>query len=195
MSVNLIFRIPAIGIIVTVLTQILKHSGREEQAFLTSLAGLLLVLFWIVPYIYELFSNDEGSVCIIGGSMDILRIPMIGMTGVCLAIPLKSYKAEYGMLISLGTCVCIFIYLVTKLEIVVEYIGRIETVLNLDGGYIRLMLKMMGITYVAQFAAEICKDAGYGAVGSQIELFGKVSILFVSMPVLLALLQTVGDFL
>lgn len=126
--------------------------------------------------------------------MDILKIAMIGMTGVCLAIPLKSYKAEYGMLISLGTCVCIFIYLVTKLEIVVEYIGRIETVLNLDGGYIRLMLKMMGITYVAQFAAEICKDAGYGAVGSQIELFGKVSILFVSMPVLLALLQTVGDF-
>ncbi len=85
--------------------------------------------------------------------MDILKIAMIGMTGVCLAIPLKSYKAEYGMLISLGTCVCIFIYLVTKLEIVVEYIGRIETVLNLDGGYIRLMLKMMGITYVAQFAA------------------------------------------
>ena len=127
--------------------------------------------------------------------MDILKIAMIGMAGVCLAIPLKSYKAEYGMLISLGTCVCIFIYLVTKLEIVVEYIGRIETVLNLDGGYIRLMIKMMGITYVAQFAAEICKYAGYGAVGSQIELFGKVSILFVSMPVLLALLQTVGDFL
>ena len=53
MSVNLIFKIAAIGIIVTVLT----HSGREEQAFLTSLAGLLLVLFWIVPYIYELFST------------------------------------------------------------------------------------------------------------------------------------------
>ena len=57
MSVNLIFKIAAIGIIVTVLTQILKHSGREEQAFLTSLAGLLLVLFWIVPYIYELFAT------------------------------------------------------------------------------------------------------------------------------------------
>ena len=57
MSVNLIFKIAAIGIIVTVLTQILKHSGREEQAFLTSLAGLLLVLFWIVPYIYEFFST------------------------------------------------------------------------------------------------------------------------------------------
>ena len=53
----------------------------------------------------------------------------------------------------------------------------------------------MGITFVAQFAAESSMDAGYGAVGSLIEVFGKVSILFVSMPVLLALLQTVGDFL
>ena len=55
MSVNLIFKIAAVGILVSVLSQVLKHSGREEQAFLTSLAGLILVLFWIVPYIYKLF--------------------------------------------------------------------------------------------------------------------------------------------
>ena len=59
MSVNLIFKIAAIGIIVTVLTQILKHSGREEQAFLLSLAGLIIVLFWIVPSISELFQTME----------------------------------------------------------------------------------------------------------------------------------------
>ena len=57
MSVNLIFKIAAVGILVSVISQVLKHSGREEQAFLTSLAGLLLVLFWIVPYIYELFET------------------------------------------------------------------------------------------------------------------------------------------
>ena len=57
MGVNLIFRIAAEGILVSVLCQILKHSGREEQAFLTSLAGLLLVLFWMVPYIYQLFET------------------------------------------------------------------------------------------------------------------------------------------
>ena len=57
MSVNLIFKIAAVGILVSVLSQVLKHSGREEQAFLTSLAGLLLVLFWIVPYIYDLFKS------------------------------------------------------------------------------------------------------------------------------------------
>ena len=57
MSISLIFKIAAVGILVTVLSQVLKHSGREEHAFLTSLAGLLIVLFWIVPYIYELFET------------------------------------------------------------------------------------------------------------------------------------------
>ena len=57
MSVNLIFKIAAVGILDSVLSQVLKHSGREEQAFLTSLAGLLLVLFWIVPLIYDLFES------------------------------------------------------------------------------------------------------------------------------------------
>ncbi|OUP51208.1 stage III sporulation protein AC [Lachnoclostridium sp. An181] len=57
MSINLIFKIAAVGILVSVISQVLKHSGREEQAFLTSLAGLILVLLWIIPYIYELFEN------------------------------------------------------------------------------------------------------------------------------------------
>ena len=57
MEINKIFKIAAVGIIVSVVGQILKHSGREEQAFLTSLAGLILVLTWIVPYIYELFET------------------------------------------------------------------------------------------------------------------------------------------
>lgn len=57
MTINLIFKIAAVGILVSVLNQVLKHSGREEQAFLTSLAGLILVLLWIVPYISELFET------------------------------------------------------------------------------------------------------------------------------------------
>lgn len=56
MEVSLIFKIAAVGILITILGQVLKHSGREEHAFLISLAGLVLVLSWIVPYIYELFN-------------------------------------------------------------------------------------------------------------------------------------------
>ena len=59
MSVTIIFKIAAVGIVVTVLSQVLKHSGREEQAFLLSLAGLIIVLFWIVPSISELFRTMD----------------------------------------------------------------------------------------------------------------------------------------
>ncbi len=57
MTIQLIFKIAAVGILVSVINQVLKHSGREEQAFLVSLAGLILVLLWIVPYIAELFTT------------------------------------------------------------------------------------------------------------------------------------------
>ena len=57
MDVNLLFKIAAVGILVTVIGQVLKHSGRDEQAFLTSLAGLILVLSWVLPYIYDLFQS------------------------------------------------------------------------------------------------------------------------------------------
>lgn len=59
MEVSIIFKIAAVGILVSILSQILKHSGREEQAFLVSLSGLLVVLFWIVPYIYDLFESIQ----------------------------------------------------------------------------------------------------------------------------------------
>ncbi len=59
MEVNLIFKIAAVGILVTILGQVLKHSGREEHAFLISLAGLILVMSWILPYIFELFQSMQ----------------------------------------------------------------------------------------------------------------------------------------
>ena len=60
MSVNIIFRIAAVGILVTILVQVLKHSGRDEQAFLITLAGLILVLGWVIPYIYDLFESVQS---------------------------------------------------------------------------------------------------------------------------------------
>ena len=60
MSIGILFKIAAVGILVTVLSQVLKHSGREEHAFLISLAGLMIVLFWIIPYIYDLFETMKS---------------------------------------------------------------------------------------------------------------------------------------
>ena len=59
MTVGILFKIAAVGILITILNQVLKHSGREDQAFLCSLAGLVLVLMWLIPYIYDLFLMME----------------------------------------------------------------------------------------------------------------------------------------
>lgn len=59
MSISLIFKIAAVGILVSILSQVLKHSGRDEQAFLVSFAGLILVLTWVLPFIYELFESVQ----------------------------------------------------------------------------------------------------------------------------------------
>jgi len=59
-TIELIFKIGAVGIIVSLLNQVLKHSGREDQAYLVSLTGLIIVLTWIIPYVYQLFQDING---------------------------------------------------------------------------------------------------------------------------------------
>lgn len=86
-------------------------------------------------------------------------------------------------------------YGITKLKTVIETIRQVQSYIRLNRMYLEVLLKMIGITYIAEFSSGICKDAGYGSLGSQIEIFGKLSVLAVSMPILLALLDTVQQFL
>ena len=180
MSVTLIFKIAAVGILVSVLSQVLKHSGREEQAFLTSLAGLLLVLSWIIPYVYELFVTMEK---------------LFGIVGILLALQIKAVKPEYAVYLCMGVSLLIFMGVTEQLQIIVDAIQAIETYLPLDQRYIKILLKIVGITYIAEFSSDLCKDAGYQTIAGQIQIFGKLSVLAVSMPVLLALLDVIQNFL
>ena len=76
-----------------------------------------------------------------------------------------------------------------------ESIEKIQSYIRIDGSYVKVLIKMIGITYVAEFASGLCRDAGYASVGAQIEMFGKFSIMAVSMPILLALIETIEGFL
>ena len=82
-----------------------------------------------------------------------------------------------------------------KLESIQETVSTISSMVNINTDYISILLKMIGITYVAEFATGICKDAGYQTIANQIEIFTKLTILTFSMPVLEALLLTIKDFL
>ena len=124
-----------------------------------------------------------------------IKIAMIGLAAVLLAMQVKVGRPEYEIFITMAACLCIFFFLVTRLTVVMEAISQIQSYIRLDSKYVAILLKMIGITYVAEFSANLCKDAGYQAVAGQIEMFDKLSILVISMPVLLALLDTISQFL
>ena len=127
--------------------------------------------------------------------MSVLTIGILGIAGALLAVELKGLKAEYGIYLVAAVGLVIFFYGVTKLKTVIETIRQVQSYIRLNRVYLEVLLKMIGITYIAEFSSGICKDAGYGSLGSQIEIFGKLSVLAVSMPILLALLDTVQQFL
>ena len=127
--------------------------------------------------------------------MNILKIGILGIAGVFLALILRKERGEYSTFISLAVCICIFVYILTKVETLLAFIGKLDGWVIVDNRYFALILKMIGITYVAEFATGICRDAGFGALGSQIEMFAKLSVMAVSVPILLALIETVEGLL
>ncbi len=127
--------------------------------------------------------------------MEVVKIGMMGLAGVLLATMLKKEKSEYGVLISIVVCVMVFTFVISKMQVILAFVERLESMLSIDSGYIALILKMIGIAYVAGFAIDVCKDAGYAAIGNQIETFAKISILVVSLPVLLTFLEVIGNIL
>ncbi|EGG84273.1 stage III sporulation protein AD [Lachnospiraceae bacterium 2_1_46FAA] len=127
--------------------------------------------------------------------MGIIQIGAIGVIGAILAIQFKSGKSEYGIYISIALSLLIFFSIVGKLETIVQVIKSIGEKIQIKSTYITALLKMLGVTYVAEFSSAICKDAGYQTIAQQIEIFSKLTILALSMPILLALLETIQAFL
>ena len=127
--------------------------------------------------------------------MTVVTISIIGLVAVLLAVQLKGVKGEYGVYLVVSAGFLIFFYGVSKLETILEPMEKVQGYIKINSVYLGTLMKMIGITYIAEFASGVCKDAGYGSVGTQIEIFGKLSILAVSMPILLALMETLQVFL
>ena len=127
--------------------------------------------------------------------MEIIRISVVGIAGVFLAILLKQVRPEYSLYITMAAGIAILFYSAGKLSYLLSSLRKTQQYVPVDAAYMTILLKMIGITYIGQFCAGICKDAGYSAVAGQIEIFGRLAVLAVSMPVLTALLETIHEFL
>ena len=123
--------------------------------------------------------------------MDMIRIGLIGIVGVLFAVAIKSYKAEYGIYITVAVCLIFLEYSVRYFMQILTGMEQIRGYLNENYQYLTLLLKAVGATYACEFCAGICKDAGYGGVAGQVEMLGKLYILSVGMPVLLALMENI----
>lgn len=124
-----------------------------------------------------------------------IRIAIIGIVSVLLATQFKKTNSEYSVYIGIAACFIIFFLSLQKMEVLIDGIGKIQSYIKVNQSYIQILIKILGITYVSEFSASLCKDAGHAAIAGQIELVGKLSILAVSMPILLALLDTIHQFL
>lgn len=127
--------------------------------------------------------------------MDIIRISLLGICGVVLGFLLKGTRPEYVTFITMGIGVMILGLAVDKLQYLFQTISSIRQSLSIDPEYFLTLIKMVGITYIGQFSAGICKDAGHQATAAQIELFCKLSVMVLSVPVLMALLETIQEFI
>lgn len=123
------------------------------------------------------------------------KVALVGVIAVIAATLFKNGRSEYALMISFAGCILIFYFTIGKLQSILDGIHKIKSYLTVDSEYISILLKIIGITYIAEFASNLCKDAGYGAIANQIELAGKLCIMGISMPILLALLDTIDRFM
>lgn len=127
--------------------------------------------------------------------MDVIKIAVLGIVGLILCLIVKELRSEYASYISMATGICILLLATGKLEYLLDMVKKMEKYVPIDSTYLYTLFKMIGITYVGQFSAGLCKDAGYSSIAGQIEVFCKLSILALSMPILSSLLDTIQGFL
>ncbi|MGI6584394.1 MAG: stage III sporulation protein AD [Gracilibacteraceae bacterium] len=121
--------------------------------------------------------------------MDIMKIVMTGIIAALLAVVLREEKPETAFAVSLVTGLVIFVFVITKLNSVMTVFKHFAAKANIDILYFSTILKVIAIAYITEFGAQICRDAGEGAIAAKVEFAGKVLIMVIAIPILAALMD------
>lgn len=127
--------------------------------------------------------------------MSFISICILAIVAAIFAVSFKNIKGEYGVLICVSVCILLFVYGVNKLSGIVEGINTIKSYISIDSTYINIIIKIIGISYITEFASDICRDCSYGALANQLQVFGKITVIAISFPVVINLFDTVGSIL
>lgn len=123
--------------------------------------------------------------------MEIIQIAGIGLITTFLALIIKEQKPAFAFLLSLFTGIIIFLFLIGKISEVIRVLQNLAEQTSINMVFLKTILKIIGIAYIAEFAAQIVKDAGESAMASKIELAGKILILFMAIPIITVIIETV----
>ncbi|MDD3612772.1 MAG: stage III sporulation protein AD [Clostridiales bacterium] len=123
--------------------------------------------------------------------MNIIQIVIFGLVTTIIVVTVKQQRPDIALLISLAGGTVILIFVVSSLSVVIETISNLFNKSNMDSVYITTILKVIGIAYLADFGAQLCKDAGESAIAAKIELGGKILILLLAIPILTALMELI----
>lgn len=127
--------------------------------------------------------------------LEIIKMAILGIVGVLIAVQFKTSKPEYTLYVGFGASIMIFYYVVRCLYSLTEKLGSLQKYLSGGEGYLGTLLKIVGITYICEFSAGICKDAGFSSVAGQIEVLGKLTVMFAGLPILMAVIEQIQSFL
>lgn len=123
--------------------------------------------------------------------MDIIQIVGLGLVATILTLVIKEQKPMFAFMIALVTGIIIFLFVIGKITEVIRMLEKMAIQANLNMIYLETILKIIGIAYIAEFGAQITRDAGQGAIASKIELAGKVLILVMAVPIITVIIETV----
>ncbi|WP_175492795.1 stage III sporulation protein AD [Bacillus sp. OK048] len=123
--------------------------------------------------------------------MEIIKIVGVALVATFLALIIKEQKPNFAFLLIVFVGCSIFLFLVDKIYEIIHMLERLAVNANVNLVYVETILKIIGIAYIAEFASQITKDAGQGAVASKIELAGKVLILAMAIPILTVMIETI----
>lgn len=126
---------------------------------------------------------------------ELVKIAFIGIAGVLLAVQFGAVKPEYGTYIGLAASIIIFCFCMRQAALAAAQFSKIRAYLNGAEGYLAILLKVIGITYICEFSAGICRDAGHQSVAGQIEVLGKLTVMFAGLPILFAVIEQIQSFL
>lgn len=127
--------------------------------------------------------------------MEIVQIAGIGITGVIAASIVRGFKQEYAIYVVIATVIIIFALAIDKIKIMFDFLQVIYDQLTYGKTFFPIIMKVLAVAYLADFTAQLCKDAGEGAIAGKVELAGKIIIFYLATPILLAILELINSIL